>query len=175
MTTLIVFESLWGNTEKVARAIAAGLTEAGAVDVVAVGGAPAVPADDVDLLVVGGPTHTFSMSRPATRTEAVARGAGQASPEIGIREWLSALPPVDGDRRTATFDTRVDKVRHLPGSAARKAGKLLHHLGYRSVVAPESFYVADTDGPLLDGELARATAWGALLARSRRPHSERLT
>jgi hypothetical protein len=60
----------------------------------------------------------------------------------------------------ATFDTRVDTVRHLPGSAAKKAAKEVrrHHLG--RVVASESFYVGDTQGPLLDGELARARAWG---------------
>lgn len=52
MRVLVVYESLWGNTEQVARAVAAGLDDAITVDVVEVGTAPALPADDVDLLVV---------------------------------------------------------------------------------------------------------------------------
>lgn len=168
MRSLVVYESLWGNTEQVANAVAAGLGDATTVDVVDVGSAPAVPAGDVDLLVVGGPTHAFTMSRPNTRSEAVTRGASNASPGPGIREWIAALP-THGDRAlVATFDTRVDKVRRLPGSAARKAGKLLRRLGYAQVLDPESFYVADVDGPLLDGELERARAWGGRLGDSAR-------
>ncbi|HEX5770316.1 MAG TPA: hypothetical protein VFY11_05075, partial [Nocardioidaceae bacterium] len=64
----------------------------------------------------------------------------------------------------ATFDTRVAKVRHLPGSAAKSAAKALRKLGYTAVVPPESFWVADVSGPLLDGELARARAWGEQVA-----------
>jgi hypothetical protein len=64
----------------------------------------------------------------------------------------------------ATFDTRVGKVRHLPGSAAKSAAKALRKIGYTAVVPPESFWVADVAGPLLDGELDRARAWGEELA-----------
>lgn len=173
MKSLVVYESLWGNTEQVANAVAAGLGDATTVDVldvVDVGSAPAVPAGDVDLLVVGGPTHAFTMSRPDTRSEAVTRGASNTSPGPGIREWIAALPTHgDGDGGlVATFDTRVDKVRRLPGSAARKAGKLLRRLGYAQALDPESFYVADVDGPLLDGELERARTWGGRLGDSAR-------
>ncbi|MEO6585287.1 MAG: flavodoxin/nitric oxide synthase, partial [Knoellia sp.] len=78
MRSLVVYESVWGNTEQVARAVAAGLGVVMTVEVVDVGIAPTTPGDDVDLLVVGGPTHTFSMSRPGTRSEAVTRGASSA-------------------------------------------------------------------------------------------------
>ena len=64
----------------------------------------------------------------------------------------------------ATFDTRVTTVRHLPGSAAKAAAKTARRHGYDRVGHPESFYVHDSEGPLLDGELARATAWGRDLA-----------
>lgn len=63
----------------------------------------------------------------------------------------------------ATFDTRIDKPRWLTGSAARKAADLLRHNGYR-VVATDSFVVSGTQGPLCDGEIERAQAWGAELA-----------
>lgn len=163
MRSLVVYESLWGNTEQVARAVAAGLSDSMTVDVVQVGAAPTAPTDDVDLLVVGGPTHTFSMSRPSTRSEAVTRGAENAASGPGIREWIAALPKARDGLLVATFDTRVDKVRRLPGSAARKAGKLLRHLGYAQVLDAESFYVADMEGPLLDGEMDRARVWGSRL------------
>jgi hypothetical protein len=66
----------------------------------------------------------------------------------------------------ATFDTRVAMVRQLPGSAAKAAAKQVrrHHLG--KLVAVESFYVADTAGPLLEGELVRAEGWGSTLAHA---------
>jgi hypothetical protein len=63
----------------------------------------------------------------------------------------------------ATFDTRVEKVRHLPGSAAKGAAKVAHRLGFKAAAKPESFYVQDVTGPLLAGELDRAQAWGERL------------
>jgi hypothetical protein len=63
----------------------------------------------------------------------------------------------------ATFDTRVAKVRHLPGSAAKSAARILRRRGYPAV-SSESFYVTDTTGPLLPGEIERAEAWGQMLA-----------
>jgi hypothetical protein len=171
MRVLVAFESMWGNTEEVARAVARGIGGSGAGngagDVECRDVAADVPAsvDGVQLLVVGGPTHAFSMSRTGTRHDAVGRGGRQGHEERGIREWLESLPASD-QVRVATFDTRVDKVRRLPGSAARAAAKQArrHHLG--TLVATESFYVVDTPGPLLDGELERAEAWGSELARA---------
>ncbi len=161
MKTLVVFESMWGNTEQVARAVAGGLESAGPVEVLDV--SAEVPDDltGIDLLVVGGPTHAFSLSRQKTRDDAVTRGAPAEHAGRGVREWLEALP--EADLAVATFDTRVEKVRHLPGSAAKKAAKEVrrHHLG--RIVDSESFYVDDMEGPLLDGELERAAAWGAQL------------
>ena len=156
---LVVFESMWGNTEQVAKAIAAGLRACMDVEIVEVGSAPQQPGEDIELIVAGGPTHAFSMSRPGTRAEAQTRGAANGQLSTGLREWLEQLPSGRPSQSVATFDTRVDKVRHLPGSAAKSAARTLHHHGYRSSGNAESFYVADTEGPLLDGELERATAW----------------
>jgi len=158
MKALVVFESMWGNTEQVARAVAGGLQSTGPVEVLDVSGEVPDDLSGIDLLVVGGPTHAFSMSRPTTRDDAVNRGAPSGHAKRGIREWLDGLPAAD--LAVATFDTRVGKVRHLPGSAAKKAAKEVrrHHLG--RVVDTESFYVDDMEGPLVDGELDRARAWG---------------
>jgi flavorubredoxin len=79
---LVVFESMFGNTEAIAHAVADGLRSTMDVDVVEVGAAPASPADDVDLLVVGGPTHAFGLTRPSTRQDA-ARQAGHAVGRAG--------------------------------------------------------------------------------------------
>ncbi|WP_244928645.1 hypothetical protein [Nocardioides sp. W7] len=54
-------------------------------------------------------------------------------------------------------------MRRLPGSAAAKAARILRRHGYLLLADAMSFYVADTDGPLDDGELERAEAWGARL------------
>jgi flavodoxin len=163
MKALVVHESLFGNTAEVAAAVAAGLAQGLEVEVAEVR-VDLVVDEDVDLLVVGGPTHAFSMSRTQTRAEAVTKGAPAHPSTVGIREWLGALPISGRTRLVATFDTRVEKVRHLPGSAARKAAKVLSRRGYDAVLPPESFYVADLKGPLVDGETARARRWGEHLA-----------
>ncbi|WP_430867460.1 flavodoxin family protein [Demequina aurantiaca] len=168
MKALVVYESMWGNTAQIAQAIATGLSDSASVEVLEMSIAPASPAYNVDLVVVGGPTHTFSMSRPDTRYEAVKLGASNTTPSPGIREWIAELPSTHAGVLVATFDTRVAKTRRLPGSAARKAGKLLSHLGYEAVVAPEGFFVAGVEGPLVEGEFERARSWGAQLAASAR-------
>ena len=125
--------------------------------------APETITDLLDLIVVGGPTHAFSMTRPATREDAFKQGATTGSREVGIREWLARLHAGPHSELVATFDTKVEKVRHLPGSAAKGAAKVAHSLGYSSASKSESFYVEGVQGPLLEGELDRAQAWGERL------------
>ena len=160
MKALVVYESMWGNTERVAQAIASALQPAMEVTLIDVQHAPADPGRDVELIVAGGPTHAFSMSRASTRSDAIDRGAAHGDRERGLREWLEALPSGPHPQRIATFDTKVSTVRHLPGSAAKAAAKLARRHGFDRAADTESFYVADMEGPLLDGELDRATAWG---------------
>ena len=160
MRTLVVVESIWGNTEAIARAVAAGI--GGEVDVVGTDAAPNRVPDDVDLLVVGGPTHAFSMSTPATRESAKQQGA-EHPPIRGIREWLDGLATPPRPPRVATFDTRTVSPR-LPGSAAKKAIKHLVRRGMQPIAKPETFGVHGYSGPLADGEEARAEEWGRALA-----------
>lgn len=171
MRAVIVFESMFGNTEQVARALAEGMEMAGGRAVVAdVREMPAEEVPECDLLVVGAPTHAFSLSRGRTRADAVRQGADPARAGTGVREWLPGLGTAFPRRATrppvAVFDTRVSTVRRLPGSAARRAARLLRALGFRLAEEPFSFYVSDVSGPLADGELARARARGARLAAS---------
>jgi hypothetical protein len=109
--------------------------------------------------VVGGPTHAFGLSRPSTRRDATGRREHPpVPPGIGVREWLALLEGATG-RRGAAFGTRMG-ASGLPGSAARAVHRRLRRLGLVPMGPPHSFRVAGMDGPLADGEQARAKAWG---------------
>lgn len=159
----VVFESMFGNTERVARAIAAGLREELSVDVLRAGPAVTVPAD-VELLVVGAPTHAFSLSRRGTRSSARQQGAtAEVADGPGLREWIDGLGRPMAAPAVATFDTRIRK-RGVPGSAARAAQKRLRSTGMSVALAPAtSFWVEGTTGPLVVGEEERARQWGVHL------------
>lgn len=159
MRALVVYESLWGNTEKIARAIGTRLGAGGEVELLDSDAAP-VSADGFDLLVVGGPTHAFSMSRPGTREEAVKSHAAPHKPARGIREWLNQLERPGTEIPAAAFDTRVDKPR-LPGSAAKAAKHELRSLGFSTALKQHTFRVHGYEGPLVDGELEEAAQWAA--------------
>jgi hypothetical protein len=163
---LIVFESMFGNTAAVAEAVGDGL-RSGGVLVAVRRVAEAAALDDVapELLVVGAPTHAFSLSRPSTRADAVAKGAPAGVARTGVREWLGAAGRGSGTGRVAVaFDTRVASVRRLPLSAAGCASRLMRRKGFARVLKPQGFVVADVRGELLPGELLRAREWGARLA-----------
>ncbi len=155
MKSLVVYESQFGNTALVAEAIGAGLSEWGEAGIVGVDDAPGELPAGLDLLVIGGPTHAFSMSRAASRTSAIADGAAGTS--TGVREWLDRLPFPVPVARIATFSTRQG---HSPftGSAAKSAAKALRDHGARDVEVTDFFVTAKT-GPLEDCELERATEW----------------
>jgi len=166
MKAIVVFESVYGNTRAIAEAIAEGL---GGAEVKAVADAAAHP-EPSDLLVVGGPTHMHGLATTRSRQMAITAaeedghthiepGAGD---EPGLRSWLRDLGHVD-HARAAAFDTRLDKAPWITGVAARGIGRRLHHHGY-DVINSESFLVEDSEGPLVEGELERARAWGNKLA-----------
>jgi RNase H-fold protein (predicted Holliday junction resolvase) len=170
MEVLIVYESMYGNTHAIADAVAEGARQSGAnVEVGAV--TAASPTDEVDLLVVGGPTHMQGLTSQLSRRLAADAAKEDEHPldpsataEPGLRTWLRTLGDRDGGQ-AAAFDTRADKAAALTGSAARGIARRLRHHGYE-VIARESFLVDDAEGPLADGELERARAWGsALVAR----------
>lgn len=159
---LVVFESMFGNTEEIARAVALTLGQAGCDVALHEVNDPDVPAGtvDADLVVVGAPTHAFSLSRPTTRADAVRQGADAGRAGTGLREWLTAAsPPADRRVPLLAFDTRVEKVRRLPLAAGPRALRLARHRGFAVPVTNAAFLVVDTAGPLVEGETARARAW----------------
>ncbi|MFF4595905.1 flavodoxin family protein [Amycolatopsis sp. NPDC001319] len=172
MHAIVVYESMFGDTEEVARAVADGL---GSAEVVPVDLAPR----DLmgrDLLVVGAPTHVHGMSRPSTRKAAAEQAPeGTRTHESGMREWLGGFHVLPPGTTTAAFDTRLRKPRWLTGSAARVADKILRRLGHPPIVPATSFFVEVVDGEtrLVEGERARAREWGESLARAQRTGSGR--
>jgi hypothetical protein len=175
MQAVVVYESMYGNTHRVADAIAAGLQASFEVTVVPVAEAgPAVLAE-AGLVVVGGPTHAHGMSRAATRraaNEAAEKpGSGVTmEPDAlgpGLREWFGSLGqyPV----KAAAFDTRIHGPSAITGRAAKAVTRLLRAHGFDEAVKPESFLVSRQN--VLDpGEITRAREWATRLAASAAPN-----
>ncbi|GAA2565046.1 flavodoxin family protein [Winogradskya consettensis] len=171
MKALVVYESMFGNTEQVARVIAERLQEL--TDVTLAHACEMPSAMNADLLVVGGPTHAFGLSRPATREDAARQGqVREEAVAPGLREYLDVSPMLTGTA-AAAFDTKINKS-FIPGSAARSAQRQLRRLGCRILQPAESFLVNGTQGPLADGELDRARRWAADLAAALLPEGHRV-
>ncbi len=165
---VVVYESLYGNTAAIARAIAVGLGS----EVPALSTAEATPdaLDDVELLVVGAPAHMHGLSSEKSRATTIERAeAGEApAPDLShplMRDWLAQLPKGHGGG--AAFETAHDAW--WGGGAMKKIAQALKQKGYRSIAKPRDFFVEDDAGPhLRAGELDRAREWGAELARPSR-------
>lgn len=167
MKALVVYESIFGNTMDIAEAIARGLSARFEVTATEVGDAD-TNIGDIDLLVVGGPTHVWGMSRGLSRKGALEQaakiGVRPVSPDMSIRVWTHLLPDTHMTILAAAFDTALKKGRWFPtGSAARSADSQLSKKGFETVVKPQQFYVTDTVGPLAEHELDRAKEWGRKL------------
>lgn len=146
METLIVYDSKFGNTKKVAETIAEALKPYGAVQVCSLDTLLPEKLGTVDLLIVGGPTQAHSISaRMRQFTDGLEAGSG-----VGMV--------------AATFDTRYRMPAAISGSAAKTIAKRLQRAGVHVWVAPESFFVTRGGSPQLEaGEAERAAAWGKSL------------
>lgn len=166
MRAIVVYESMFGNTHRIAEAIAEGIGNGAA----ACGIESVVNFDqDFDLLVVGGPTHAHSLSRASTRRVAVDRAMkgerhldGDVDPAVGVREWLAGLS-LSGVA-AAAFDTRMSAPAFFTGRASRAIARRLQRAGAVLIAAPTSFLVTKQD-ELVEGELARAFALGRTLGQ----------
>lgn len=153
MNALVVYDSVFGNTEKIALAVG----EVLGAKVVKVTDLEQGPLSDVDVLVVGSPTRGFA-----------------ATPALSA--WLKGLAPqsLQGVRATA-FDTRIDAntigfflFRWLVRThyAVRPLEALLKEKGALITAPPDGFYVNASEGPLREGELERAAAWAKSLLQA---------
>jgi flavodoxin len=152
MQTLIIYDSKFGNTEKVAEAIARGVGPLSEVRITSTSEAARVAdslATPPDLVLIGGPTHNHG-------------------PSAGLRAFIDALPETLRGVPAAAFDTRYRGPAILTGSAAAGAAKAVARVGAEIVAPPESFFIVRR-GPmplqtLEPGEVERAEAWGRAIA-----------
>lgn len=151
VNSLVIFASRHGNTRKVAEVIARVLRSHGTSQLMSADEAPAVFAEPLDLVIVGGPTEAHRMTGP------VALFLNRVAP--GALDGVAA----------AAFDTRVRMPRWLSGSAGAGIARGLERAGARLIAPEESFFVKgvnpkNTDTPVLEaGELGRAAVWAASL------------
>ena len=148
MKTLVAFDSVYGNTEIVARAIAQAIP--GEVQVLRVGQVGAKDLEELDLLVIGSPTH----------------GAMPTESAQGLVERLG--PPAREGARVAAFDTRLTWpfLARWGGFAAPKMTEAMQAKGWTVAGKPGGFFVKGLKkGPLKKGEAERASAWAKELVR----------
>jgi hypothetical protein len=170
---LVVFESLFGDNQTVARAVADGVSTRLPATAVEAARAPRILGPGLVLLVVGGPNHQFGMPRPASRQQASRDfGATLTAYDVGLREWLSRLAVTVRGIPAAAYDTRLDHPRFLRrmDHAARTAERMLSGLDFDLIASAEHFFVASATGPLVAGEVDRARRWGAALAEHALSH-----
>jgi flavodoxin len=141
MKAIVIYDSKFGNTERLAREIGAALEDDYSVEVRSCD----EPLDSVaglDLLVVGGPTHGHGLSQP-------------------MRTFLTRIREVGlYNIPLLTFDTRFRMAALLTGRAAPKIARELRRKGAHLLAPPESFFVERSDGnPLEPGEEQRAHEW----------------
>jgi len=151
MKALVIYESFFGNTEKVAQAIGDALRNLMEVEVCRVSEVKPEQLKEINLLIVGSPTRGFM-------------------PSPGIKSFIKSIPAnrLQGIK-AAAFDTRISEddakprvlrfLMKLFGYAAEPISKKLRNKGAEIVIAPEGFCVKDTKGPLKEGELERAKSW----------------
>jgi flavodoxin I len=148
MKSLLIYDSQFGNTEKIAKAI--GSAMAGETKILRASEAKLTDLESLDLLIIGSPTQ-----------------GGRPMP--ALKKFLSSIPAGSlAKTKVAAFDTRFSSrgqnlilllVMKIFNFAAPKIAKTLASKGGTLVVPPEGFIVTGKEGPLKDGELERATAW----------------
>lgn len=152
MNALVVYYSKFGNTKRVADAIAQTLSSFDSIREVSADQLSVSDLNNVDLLVVGTPTHMANVPQ-------------------ALRLVLEALPKrILKGIRVAAFDTSLNMNWFVKlFTAAKPLNRKLRQLGGKPIVPPTSFFVADQQGPLCEGEIERAKTWAeAILAQYKR-------
>lgn len=151
MQVLVVYDSVYGNTERIAQAVGNVLGAHNEIRVRRVGDVKPTDLANLNLLMVGSPTQQF-----------------RATP--AIKKFIGGIRRGELNRvQVAAFDTRLGMEdmpsRILPpfvkifGYAAKPIADSLVSKGGRLVTPPEGFLVKGMEGPLKEGELERAATW----------------
>lgn len=141
MNAPVVYDSQYGNTERIAQTIADTLAEFGEARTLRLDPAHPLEFQGVDMLIVGCPTQGWRPTPP-------------------IQSFLEEVPSEElRSLAVACFDTRFRLPRWMSGSAARVMARKLKEKGGSLLVPPESFFVKGTEGPLRCAEVERASTW----------------
>jgi flavodoxin I len=154
MKVLVIYDSMFGNTEKIAQAIAKGFSKTDKVKTLRVGEVNLSDFDPLGLLIVGSPTQG-------------------GRPTISLQEFIKKIPDnALKDLKVAAFDTRIEAqgaglrfITKVLGYAAPRIADSLKVKGGNLVVPPEGFIVEQKEGPLKKGELERAVEWAKKLQK----------
>ena len=158
MKVLIIYDSVFGNTEKIAQAIGNSLGSKENVETLRVSDVKLEQLIGLELLIVGSPTRVFK-------------------PIKAIMNFLNKIPlNVLKGVKVAAFDTRISTADvnsrllnilvKLFGYAAKPIAYKLEKKGGSLIIPPEGFFVKDSEGPLKDGELERAADWAKLIIKT---------
>jgi len=144
MKALIVYDSMFGNTEKIAQSIHDSLAESVNVEILHMSKLNSKELNGLDLVIVGSPTH-------------------RCKPSESVNVFLNNIPrgALKGIS-IASFDTRYHMSKWLlwlAGSATKRIARKLKSKKGNLALEPESFIVTGREGPLEDGELERASLW----------------
>jgi flavodoxin len=147
MRIAVIYDSQFGNTEQIAQSIAEALLDHADVRLLKVGQSTTIDLSGIDVFFIGGPTQGHGLS-PA------------------LKSYVETLPhSLLLGKEVATFDTRYGMLPVLSGSAARSLAAIVRNRGGHLCARPESFFVSEKEGPLTDGETARAALWAQRVLR----------
>ena len=157
MKALVIYDSFFGNTEQIARAIGEALAPQGDVQTLKVDEVRPEHLQGLDLLIIGSPTRQFS-------------------PSPGVNKLVKDIHPngLEGVK-AAVFDTRfamieIEKTPVLNffvgifGLDAEPIAKKLKKKGAQLAAEAEGFIVDGVEGPLKNGEQERAADWARRIA-----------
>lgn len=151
MKTLIVYDSYFGNTEKIAQAICDSFDKGSKAEIIKVSECKPEQLKGLDLLIVGSPTRAFRPTPPiSTYLNSIPENA------------LTGVKVAAFDTRVAPEDIKSSFLRFMvksAGYAAKPIANLLIRKGGSLIVPPEGFSVKGNAGPLKDGEIDRAKTW----------------
>lgn len=146
MKKIVIYDSQYGNTEKVAQEVAKSIS----AKALKVSDAKTSDIDGIDILVIGSPTQG-------------------GRPTVALQQFLDSLPGKSlKDVKVAVFDTRLLEadvnfalklLLKIIGYAAPKIVEIVKQKGGKLILPPEGFIVKGKEGPLSDLELGRARKW----------------
>jgi len=151
MKILIIYDSVFGNTEKIAQTIGNAVGSQKDVQILRVSDVKPEQLMGLKLLIVGSPTHG-------------------GRPTSAIRDFLNKVSEsVIRGINVAAFDTRFStRLVRIFGYAAGRIADSLKRNGGTLIVSPEGFFVKGKEGPLKEGELERAASWAKVIVKSKK-------